>query len=752
LVGDDDQGVTGQAWYASQVDAGPAWQTQFTWQLPSSGGSPDGLAFVIQGDSATAAGGLADGGLGFAGISKSLAVEIVTTSQPGSGDPAAPFISVQSNGTQANSASPTSSRASAEASSIGDGQPHVLTISYQPPESGNSGVLSVYLDGAAQPIITLDLDLDTYLGLTNNQAWIGFTAANGGSPQTETADIDSWSFGPSFPATQLAITSPALSGTANDQAAQGPVSVVLEDSDGNPDVATADLTVNVQSSSAGGVFAVTSGGTPVTSVTIPAGSTSATFYYGDTQAGSPAITVSADGLASATQTETITPAAAASITLSPASATVTAGSSQTYQVEAYDAFGNDLGNVTAQSTVEVLDNGTCPGAVCTTSSAEDGPQQVEAIYGTLHATAALTVDEAPSITIESPSMALAGAPFSATVYTSDDYPVPSISESGSLPDGVTFADQGNGTAVLSGTPAVSSVGSYSITFTADNGVSPAATLDYTLTVMADTTTTVSASTTAPLFGAPVTVTAGVTAPGQLPVTGTVTFYNGETELATVAVSGGQASYTTAALPPGTHSIVAHYSGSATLEPSTSQADVTIGFSQACITGTVSLGLTVGAGQAICVTQPAVISGPVTVEAGGALWMTGGHIRGAFMADGGSAISICGAALHRSLTVSGTTGLVQVGGTGPSCPGNTIKGPVKLTRNKAGIQLSGNGISRRVTVNHNVATRTPGAINGIEGNKIAGALSCTGNKPPPTDGGQPNTVSGPRSGQCDVPGF
>jgi hypothetical protein len=41
---------------------------------------------------------------------------------------------------------------------------------------------------------------------------------------------------------------------------------------------------------------------------------------------------------------------------------------------------------------------------------------------------------------------------------------------------------------------------------------------------------------------------------------------------------------------------------------------------------------------------------------------------------------------------------------------------------------------------------------IEGNKITGPLSCSGNTPPPTDGGYPNTVTGARSGQCSAAGF
>ena len=50
-----------------------------------------------------------------------------------------------------------------------------------------------------------------------------------------------------------------------------------------------------------------------------------------------------------------------------------------------------------------------------------------------------------------------------------------------LPSGVTFTDNGNGTATLSGTVAAAA-GSYRLTITASNGVSPDATQTFTLTV------------------------------------------------------------------------------------------------------------------------------------------------------------------------------------------------------------------------------------------------------------------------------
>jgi len=68
-------------------------------------------------------------------------------------------------------------------------------------------------------------------------------------------------------------------------------------------------------------------------------------------------------------------------------------------------------------------------------------------------------------------------------------PTPSLTETGALPGGVTFKDNGNGTATLSGTPAAGTAATYPLTLTATNGVGTAATQNFTLTVSAGSTVT-----------------------------------------------------------------------------------------------------------------------------------------------------------------------------------------------------------------------------------------------------------------------
>ena len=68
-----------------------------------------------------------------------------------------------------------------------------------------------------------------------------------------------------------------------------------------------------------------------------------------------------------------------------------------------------------------------------------------------------------------------------SVTTSGFPTVSTITESGTLPAGVTFTDNGNGTATIAGTP-TGTGNTYPVTLTATNGVSPNATQNLTIQV------------------------------------------------------------------------------------------------------------------------------------------------------------------------------------------------------------------------------------------------------------------------------
>jgi len=110
---------------------------------------------------------------------------------------------------------------------------------------------------------------------------------------------------------------------------------------------------------------------------------------------------------------------------------------------------------------------------------------------TLSGTGLSTTPTAPTITSANVTTFAVGTAGSFTV-TATGFPTPTFGESGALPSGVTF---NTGTGLLSGTPGAGTGGTYSITFTASNGVAPNAVQSFTLTVHQSAVITSASSTT-----------------------------------------------------------------------------------------------------------------------------------------------------------------------------------------------------------------------------------------------------------------
>ncbi len=111
-----------------------------------------------------------------------------------------------------------------------------------------------------------------------------------------------------------------------------------------------------------------------------------------------------------------------------------------------------------------------------------GTPKLTATIGAYSVAQQETSGAAPAISsANSTTFTVATAGGSFTVTTSGS-PAPSLSEVGSLPGGVTFFDNHDGTATLSGTPALGTVNNYSITINATNGVAPDASQSFVLTV------------------------------------------------------------------------------------------------------------------------------------------------------------------------------------------------------------------------------------------------------------------------------
>ena len=94
----------------------------------------------------------------------------------------------------------------------------------------------------------------------------------------------------------LTIATPEGTATVFDGTTDGPFRITEEDAAGNPvDAPAAGTVVTMASTSPTGKFAAFAAGPPVSDITIPGGGSSASFYYGDTTAGTPWLTASGAG-------------------------------------------------------------------------------------------------------------------------------------------------------------------------------------------------------------------------------------------------------------------------------------------------------------------------------------------------------------------------------------------------------------------------------------------------------------------------
>jgi hypothetical protein len=222
----------------------------------------------------------------------------------------------------------------------------------------------------------------------------------------------------------------------------------------------------------------------------------------------------------------------------------------------------------------------------------------------------------------------------------------------------------------------------------------------TLTVVkAPTATTLTVTPARAALGAPVTFTATVGPGGPnataIGPTGTVSFFldGRPTALATIPLSGTTASFTTAGLGAGPHTITAKYSGDANFGPSISSGQTSV-----TVTCTITVignhaGLVVGPGSTCVVNGH--ITGSVNVLQGAALDLEGSSVSGAITTSGASFVRICQTSAA-SVAIAGSTGSVLVGDSGDDgCAPNTMAGWLTLMNNTRGVDAIGNHVGGAV---------------------------------------------------------
>jgi hypothetical protein len=241
---------------------------------------------------------------------------------------------------------------------------------------------------------------------------------------------------------------------------------------------------------AGITFAPNPNGTATLSGTPPVGS-EGTY---------PLIITASDGtLPNAVQNFTLTVRATPPVLKTPA---ITSAAGSTFTVGSAGTF---LVTTTGMPTSQIILTGPQPGwlsyvdntdGTATFSGIPDSDSDdtysftITAANGVLPnatETFTLTVTRAPTITSPSSATFAVGTPGSFIVETRGN-PVASLSKTGTLPTGVSFLDNGDGTARIAGTPALGSGGSYSITITAANGLIPKATQNFSLMISGATPT------------------------------------------------------------------------------------------------------------------------------------------------------------------------------------------------------------------------------------------------------------------------
>ncbi len=166
-----------------------------------------------------------------------------------------------------------------------------------------------------------------------------------------------------------------------------------------------------------------------------------------------------------------------------------------------------------------------------------------------------------------------------------------------------------------------------------------------------TTTTLTSSATMATSGGSVVLTAKVV---SALATGTVTFYDGTTELGTETLTAGSAAYTTTTLADGTHTLTAVYGGDTTYNGSTS-AVVTVVVSaslEATTTALASSTTSTSAGMSVVLTATVSATGASsTAETGSVAFYDGS-------AELGSGVVSAGVATYTTTTLAAGSHTLQ----------------------------------------------------------------------------------------------
>ncbi len=260
--------------------------------------------------------------------------------------------------------------------SLADNQDYLIVLKYA---FGTASPCNLYINptpGAAEPLPAASATSD---GVTAEPANIGtilfyesfIAPKTSGTINVDVMRVDSaWTNvtpAAAF-ASQLAITSSPQTLAVGEYSS--PMTVTLEDQYGNVFTNSIPTVVSLASSSTTATFWDPTDTTNITSVTIPAGASAATFAYLDYTVGNPTITAASSSLLSATQTENVVALFTAidHFTVTTSVASTNAGQNFIVTVQAMDSANNAITNSSVDGAMVIVSSS---GAVLFVASDDD---------------------------------------------------------------------------------------------------------------------------------------------------------------------------------------------------------------------------------------------------------------------------------------------------------------------------------------------------------------------------------------------
>jgi len=193
---------------------------------------------------------------------------------------------------------------------------------------------------------------------------------------------------------------------------------------------------------------------------------------GYTCVGSPSVcSVAAPPTITSANVTTFTVGAASTFSVTTSSAQIAAITTASTLPAGITLVDNGNGTATLSGTPAAGTAGTYPLTVTASSGVSPNADQ----------SFTLSVNQAPAITSANATTFTVGTAGAFTITTSGTSTA-AISTASPLPSGITLVDNGNGTAMLAGTPAAGMAGTYPLTITANSGVLPNANQNFTLLV------------------------------------------------------------------------------------------------------------------------------------------------------------------------------------------------------------------------------------------------------------------------------